>query len=179
MISPILSKIYGSILEKKISIWLESHRKRAKGHARFRGYHSTVDHLITLRIISKECHNNKTNLPCCFFYFRKSFDIVPRTNLWNRLEDLKFPSCLRVVVVRLYENVISNFRSIESWSEKINCNIKVKQGCPISPILFGIYIDKLQDFLEVACCVGPNLASIVIILILYVDDIVLMESNPL
>jgi len=31
MISPILSKLYGSILEKNISIWLENHRKRAKG----------------------------------------------------------------------------------------------------------------------------------------------------
>ena len=33
MISPILAKLYGIILEKKISIWLESHGKRAKGHA--------------------------------------------------------------------------------------------------------------------------------------------------
>jgi hypothetical protein len=31
MISPILAKLYGIILEKKISIWLESHGKRAKG----------------------------------------------------------------------------------------------------------------------------------------------------
>jgi hypothetical protein len=31
MINPILAKLYGSILEKKISIWLEIHGKRAKG----------------------------------------------------------------------------------------------------------------------------------------------------
>jgi hypothetical protein len=30
MISPILSRLYGSILEKKIAIRLESHKKRAK-----------------------------------------------------------------------------------------------------------------------------------------------------
>jgi hypothetical protein len=30
MISPILVKLYGIILEKKISLWLESHGKRAK-----------------------------------------------------------------------------------------------------------------------------------------------------
>ena len=38
MISQILAKFYGIILEKKISIWLESHCKRAKGQARFRRY---------------------------------------------------------------------------------------------------------------------------------------------
>jgi hypothetical protein len=54
MISPILAKLYGIILEKKISLWLESHGKRAKGQAGFRRYHSTVDHLVTFRIIAEE-----------------------------------------------------------------------------------------------------------------------------
>jgi hypothetical protein len=54
MISPILAKLYGIILEKKISLWLESHGKRAKVQAGFRRYHSTVDHLVTFRIIAEE-----------------------------------------------------------------------------------------------------------------------------
>jgi len=54
----------------------------------------------------------------------------------------------------------------------------VKQGFPLSPTLFGIYIDKLEACLEVACCVRRTLASIVIILLIYVDDIFLMERNP-
>jgi hypothetical protein len=70
MISPILSKLYGSILEKKISIWIEIHGKRAKGQADFRGFHSTVDRLITLRIFAEECRNNKTDLLFCFVEFR-------------------------------------------------------------------------------------------------------------
>jgi hypothetical protein len=47
-----------------------------------------------------------------------------------------------VVAVRLYENVIVKFMNIEHWSKEINCNIVVKKGCPISPTLFGIYINK-------------------------------------
>jgi hypothetical protein len=79
---------------------------------------------------------------------------MPRTNLWNRLEELKFPFELRDIVVRLYETVISNFRSTEGWSKEINYNTGVKQGCPLSPTLFGISIDKLEDCLEVPGCVG-------------------------
>jgi hypothetical protein len=30
--------------------------------------------------------------------------------------------------------------------QEINCNIGVKQDCPLSPTLFGIYIDKLEEF---------------------------------
>jgi hypothetical protein len=118
MISPILAKLYGIILEKKISLWLESHGKRAKGQARFRRYHSTVDHLVTLRIIAEEFHNTKTNLLCCFVDFRKSFDTVPRKNLWDRLEEIKVPFELRVVAIRLYENVISKFKNTEGLGRK-------------------------------------------------------------
>ena len=113
MISSILAKFYGIILEKKISLWLESHGKRAKVQAGFRRYHSTVDHLVTFRIIAGEFHNTKTNLFFCFVDFRKSFDMVPRKNLWNRLEEINVPLELRVVVIRMHENFISNFKNTE------------------------------------------------------------------
>jgi hypothetical protein len=48
----------------------------------------------------------------------------------------------------------------------------------LSPTLFGIYIDKLEDCLEKAGCVGPTLTGIVINLLLYADDIVLIASSP-
>lgn len=48
---------------------------------------------------------------CCFTKFRKMFDIIPRANLWNKLEKLKVPFELKVVVIRLYKNVIAKFRN--------------------------------------------------------------------
>ena len=46
------------------------------------------------------------------------------------------------------------------------------------PTLFGIYIHKLEDCLEEAGCAGTILAVIVIILLLYADDIVLLARCP-
>jgi hypothetical protein len=178
MINLILAKLYGIILEKKISRWLEIHGKRDKGQVRFRRYHSTVDHLVTFRIIVEEFQNTKTNLFCCFVDFRKAFDMVPRENLWNKLEEIKVSLELRVVAIRMYETVTIKFKNIEGWSKEINCNIGFKQRCPLSPTLFCIYIDKLEDCLEKAGYVGPTLTGIVINLLLYVDDIVLMARSP-
>ena len=72
-----------------------------------------MNHLVTLRIIAKKCHNNKYDLFCCFVDFRKYFDIVPRNNPWNRLDDLKVPFELRAVAIRLYEKVVSKFNNNE------------------------------------------------------------------
>jgi hypothetical protein len=103
-----------------------------------------------LRIIAEECCNNKTNILFCYVEFRKVFDIVPRTNLWNRLEELKVHSELRVVATQLYETVIDKFRSTKEWLEQIDSNIRVKQACPLYPTLFDIYIDKFEDCFDVA-----------------------------
>ena len=130
-----------------------------------------------LRIIVEECLNNTTNLLCCFIEFMKTFNIVPRTNLWNRLEELKVRFDLRVVVVRLYANVLAKLRNTKAWSEEIKCNIGVRQACPLSTTLFGIYIDKLEDCLEDEGCVYLTLDDTVIILILYIDDSVLMDMS--
>ena len=104
--------------------------------------------------------------------FRKTFDTIPRNNLWNRLEELRVHFELRVVAIRLYEKVIAKFKNNKGWTTYINCNIGVKQGCPLSPNLFGIYIDKLEKCLEEAGCADTILAGIVTILLLYDDDIV-------
>ena len=61
----------------------------AKGQADFRRKHSTMDRLFMLRTIVEECRDDKSNVFCFFVDFRKSFDIVPRNNLCNRLEELK------------------------------------------------------------------------------------------
>ena len=69
--------------------------------------------------------------------FRKAFDMVPRYNLWNRLGELKVPLELRTVVIRLYENVIAKLKSNEGWLKDIKCNIRLKQGFPLSPTLLA------------------------------------------
>jgi len=81
MISHILAKLYGIILNKKISFWLERHGEISKEKSRFRRHYSTINHVVTLRIIAKECCNNNIDLLCYCVDFRKYFDIVPRDKL--------------------------------------------------------------------------------------------------
>ena len=110
--------------------------------------------------------------------FRKSFDTVPQYNIWKRLDEIIIiPPKLKIAMIHLYEMVVSNIKITEGWYKDIKCNIRVKQGCPLSPTLFGIYINKLEECLEIAGCKGTKLASIIINLLLYTDDIVLLARS--
>jgi hypothetical protein len=68
---------------------------------------------------------------------------------------------------------------LKGWLGEINSNIGVKQSCLLSPTLFGIYIYKLEYYLEVVGWTYLTLATVVIIIILYSNDIVLMQKESL
>ena len=77
MVSSCMAKLFGSIIEKDLSTWAEYNGKRAIGQAGFRARHSTVDHLITLRVLMEEARLKGKTLYCCFVDLRKAFDTNP------------------------------------------------------------------------------------------------------
>ena len=81
MINPLFAKLFGSMVEDKISKWAKVKEKRARGQAGFRPKYSTVDHGITLRHIVEKVWEDKEKVFHCFVDFKKAFDTVPRDKL--------------------------------------------------------------------------------------------------
>jgi hypothetical protein len=66
----------------------------------------------------------------------------------------------------------------EGLSSTFPCTIGVKQGCSLSPLLFGLYIDALESC--IVALVGGNgldLVGTIVKLLLYADDLVLMSKS--
>jgi hypothetical protein len=67
----------------------------------------------------------------------------------------------------------------EGLSSWFSCGIGVKQGCPLSPLLFGFYLDGLEKHLDALDGDNlPQLVDIVVKLLLYADDLALMSKTP-
>ena len=135
MVGSCMSKLLGSILEQSISAWAENNDKRARGQAGFRPKHSTIDHLITLRVLMEESRLKGKTLFCCFVDFTKAFDTVSRRGIWEKMECIGVPTHLRVAVAHLYARVVCQLQTHEGLSEAFSSNMGVKQGCPLSPTL--------------------------------------------
>jgi len=57
--------------------------------------------------------------------------------------------------------------------------IRVKQRCPFSPLLFGLFIDGLEKRLNaLEGDTPPMLGQLVVRLFLYVDNLALMSHTP-
>ena len=145
MVSSLMAKLYSIILEREISVWAEQHEVRAISQAGFRSQHSTLDHLLTLRALIEQNKDLKRTTFCCFVDFEKAFDTVPRDLLWQRLFEVGIPRPLIHATRELYGQVVGIMKASSHEVSRVVCDIGVKQGCPSSPTLFGLYIDKLEQ----------------------------------
>ena len=81
--------------------------------------------------------------------------------------------------MHLYEVVLGRLRTIGGMLDFIRSTIGVKQGCPLSPTLSGIYIDELESFLQehIQDTDGCLLHQVLISILLFADDIALIASS--
>ena len=79
-------------------------------------------------------------------------------------------------IYALYEQVSGCVRYPSGLSNCFTSTIGVKQGCPLSLTLFGIYIDEITDFIDHKGSNGVFLGGTQLNLLLYADDIVLLSE---
>lgn len=80
----------------------------------------------------------------------KAFDRVDHSYLLAVLDAYQFPSSLVNIIRRLYNNHRSSVYMLHRLSEEFPVSRGVRQGCPLSPILFALSIDPLLWSIDTA-----------------------------
>lgn len=173
----ILSKLYAMVLEARATAWAEQSKSRAKGQAGFRKDFRTTDQLFIIRTLLQQAAHEKRRPYCCFVDFKKAFDLVPRDFLWNVLKRRGMSGRVLASLQSMYAADKACVFTKDGPSDLFDCSIGVKQGCPLSPLLFSLYLDELETLLEEASgetdC--PRLAELLIAILLFADDIALFS----
>lgn len=105
----------------------------------------------------------------------KAFDKVNRTILWTKLLK-KVGFQLTNMIKRYYMVSEASVTNCGLMSRKFKTTIGVKQGGPLSPRLFALYIEDLLIQL-VDSNLGVKIGNLLVPVIAYADDIILLSSN--
>ena len=169
-----LGKIYLSLWAKRLGQYGENVLKDTQGG--FRARRSTIDQALAFHEILESRQAEKTKSYVCFIDFRKAFDTVWHDGLWKRLWDSGIKGKAWRVIKNLYKNIQAQVIVGDAKTKSVRMRQGVRQGCPLSPILFNFFVNELAKMLE-KTEVGVKYCDQIISSLLYADDVVLMADS--
>jgi hypothetical protein len=120
----VFTKVFGGIVKREVSKWVEEEGKRDKGQANFRPKHSTIDQCLMLRhMIEKTWESEDKELWGYFVDFKKAFDTISREKLLERLVEIGIPSKWKAAIYMLRKQVKDKIKTKECLSESFNTHI--------------------------------------------------------
>jgi hypothetical protein len=172
-----LGKLFSKILNTRLNNWAENYHVYIDAQAGFRSKMGTVDNIFVLQSIINHIISENKRLFVCFVDFTKAFDFIVRDNLWLKLIKLGVRGKVMKVLKSMYTNVKSRIKLSNTLSETFMCSLGVRQGDSLSPFLFSMYINDLEDTFILKGFKGIDLGTLKLFLLLYADDIAIISET--
>lgn len=170
-------KIYASILKSRFNVIMENIILEPQNG--FRKGRSCSDCIFTINQIFEK--HREYNIPTFILFvdLEKAFDKVNRNKLWNIMKQKGVPQHLITVIRSLY---VENKILVETGTRHKNditatINRGVRQGCPLSPSLFNVYIDDAIFHWQTNLDSHFKIQEQILDTLLFADDQVLISSS--
>ena len=139
-------KIYASLLQNRLAAHFD-HRLSPTQFG-FRSGRSVTQPIHILRRLL-EVHERQTEaFHAIFLDWAKAFDSVTFSSIQSSLEYMGVPPPFRAAVASLYQNPTFTVRESKHHSDVYTQTRGLRQGCPLSPYLFGFVLTHLFESAE-------------------------------
>ena len=173
----IMSKLFESVVLKRLTAWAEQSNKLAEEQGGFRKGRSCTDQYFTAHEIMSHRWEEGKPTYCCMIDVKSAYDKVWRNGLLYRLWMLGIRGRCWKIIQSMYASTVRRVRlDRNQFSDYFPIDVGVAQGSVLSPLLYALFINGLVDDLKEAN-LGVVIDGTRIPILLYADDIVLLADS--
>ena len=171
-IGNLFMRLYAKIWDKRLraNVILD---ERQKGFVPVDGCFQNVK---ILQQIIKQQRKRKKEYNIVFLDLAKAFDTISHKSIKKGLMRKGVPDEVVEGILEMYQNSSTIITLKGKSTRRIAINSGVKQGCPLSPLLFNIVMDELIERLKKRK-IGVEVGGELITVMAFADDLVLVTED--
>ena len=175
---PAIARLFASIVRAKLEDHIRQEGLLSENQIGSRKGYRTSDHIATLLTLMQKKKLQHRPFHLVFIDLKNAFDTVDHGILIHRLTDLKINPAVTRILADMYSKAMFQVKvSSTKATQTSSITNGVRQGCPLSPLLFNLYIDPLTAKLAQAFKSNTFIKDEMINCLLYCDDLVIFGES--
>jgi hypothetical protein len=173
-------KVLSTVIARRISSTAEDEGLLCRSQAGFRSLEECMGQVVALSEIAQRRQLNGERTYACFIDFRKAYDMVPHEALLHKLRllGIRDGRCYKFIEAVYSSTYMTARVGADLVTPEIQLRRGLRQGCPMSPILFDLFInDILKGCAEDGVSVPGLTEGEKCEGLLFADDLVLVAPN--
>ncbi|GFT23331.1 retrovirus-related Pol polyprotein from type-1 retrotransposable element R2 [Nephila pilipes] len=169
-------KVFSSVLAARLSSWSDINNRLSSFQKGFRENDGCAEHNFLLEQAIGHARRAHKVISMAWLDLENAFGSVPHTFILGALERAGVPESTIALVSALYTGSTSTIRVESGWTDPIPMCAGVRQGCPLSSIIFNLTLEQIlrTGLLPDA---GFELFSNSISCLAYADDLLIIDSS--
>ncbi|XP_023211850.1 uncharacterized protein LOC111614715 [Centruroides sculpturatus] len=175
-LSNTLGKTFSACLASRFLTWCTVNEIFSGAQKGFLRHEGCLDHSFLLQTITQDARRKLRNCHIAWLDLANAFGSVPHSTILACLNWCGLHHDSIAIIEELLRHNYTNIRTHEGLTESIPINSGVRQGCPLSPLLFNVVIETaIRSVKDLQ--LGYKLYDEEIGILAYADDLVLISST--